>query len=263
MLVFLVLLASMRFRDCEDYFGISQMEIKVNGVTLRAADYNENDKILTLLTAESGKITASVKGVKKSGAKLKFAAQPFCFAEFVLAQRGGKYTVIGASEAESFYDLRTDITKFYAASAAAEAALNLTFEGDGDREIFYELLKTFSKMCQDDEKLALIEFLTFSLKRAGYGLALETCVHCGGGLFGKDKLRFDFDAGAFTCFDCGDGAGASRVTYNVLRKTDGRTFEQDFITEDGEKRALRLLREYFSYKLSFAFKSLSEYIRLI
>ncbi len=239
------------------------MEVKVSGVTLRAADYNENDKIITLLTAESGKITAAVKGVKKAGAKLRFAAQPFCFAEFVLARRGEKYTVIGAAEAESFYDLRTDVNKFYAASAAAEAALNLTFEGDGDREILYKLLKTFSDMCGGDEKQALIGFLTFSLRRAGYGLALDNCVKCGTPLLGRDKLRFDFDAGAFSCYDCGEGAGASRVTYNVLRKIDGKNFEGDFITGDGEKRALRLLREYFSYKLNFAFKSLSEYIRLI
>ena len=48
---------------------------------LRAVDYGENDKILTLLSAEEGRITAGIKGVKKAGAKLKFAAQPFCFAE--------------------------------------------------------------------------------------------------------------------------------------------------------------------------------------
>ena len=91
------------------------MEVKVNALMLRAADYNENDKILTLLTAENGKITAGIKGVKKAGAKLKFAAQPFCFAEYILSKKGDKYTVINASETESFYDLRTDINKFYAA----------------------------------------------------------------------------------------------------------------------------------------------------
>ena len=64
------------------------MEIKVNALMLRAADYNENDKILTLLTAENGKITAGAKGVKKAGARLKFAAQPFCFAEYILSKKG-------------------------------------------------------------------------------------------------------------------------------------------------------------------------------
>ena len=43
--------------------------IKVNAVMLRATDYGENDKILTLLTAELGKISAGIKGVKKGGGK--------------------------------------------------------------------------------------------------------------------------------------------------------------------------------------------------
>ena len=238
------------------------MELVVNAVTLKAVDYNENDKILTLLTAERGKITAGIKGVKKAGAKLKFAAQPFCFAEFVLAKRGEKYTVINASECESFYDLRTDINKFYAASSAVEAANALTYEGDECREIFYPLVKTLSAMCTGDEKQPLIAFLLEVLKKSGYGISAENCANCGKPLLHENKLRFDLDAGAFACGECA-GAGASRVTYNVIRKLDGKSFEEDFITADGEKRALRLIREYFSYKLNFAFKSLSEYIRLI
>ena len=73
------------------------MEIKVNALMLRAVDYNEYDKMLTLLTAEYGKISAGIKGVRKPAAKLRFAAQPFCFAEYVLAKRGDKYTVINLS----------------------------------------------------------------------------------------------------------------------------------------------------------------------
>ncbi len=239
------------------------MEVKVNAVVLRAADYGENDKILTLLTAEAGKITAGIKGVKKAGAKLKFAAQPFCFAEYVLVRRGEKYTVINASENESFYDLRTDICKFYAASAALEVADALAYEGDGYPELFYSLVKTLSEICGGGESSALIKFLTGTLRRSGYAVALENCAECGKSLLNEEKLRFDFDAGAFTCFDCGQGAGASRVTYNVLRKLDGKSYEEDFITADGEKRALRLLKEYFAYKTDNSLKSLSEYIRLI
>ena len=239
------------------------MEQKVNALMLRAVDYNENDKILTLLTAELGKITAGIKGVKKAGAKLKFAAQPFCFAEYMLTKRGDKYTVIGCSETESFYDLRTDIMKFYAASAAAEAALALTFEGDECRDIFYEIVNTYSDMCSQDECLALIKFLTYALERSGYAISAEHCPHCGKSLSGEDKLRFDMAAGAFTCGDCGEGLGASRVTYNVLRKVAGKSYEADFITPDGQKRALRLIREYFVYKTDNQFKALSEYIRML
>lgn len=229
---------------------------------LRAVDYNENDKILTLLTAERGKISAGIKGVKKAAAKLKFAAQPFCFAEYVLSCRGERFTVINATECESFYDLRTDINKFYAASAVCEAANALTFEGDECREIFYDCVKTLSEMCAGNESTALIRFLLSALKASGYGINAESCAQCGAPLVGQDRLRFDMDAGSFTCGECGNHPGASRVTYNVIRKTQGKSFEEDFITADGEKRALRLIREYLSYKLNLAFKSLSEYIRL-
>ncbi len=239
------------------------MELIVNGLMLKSADYKENDKILTLLTAENGKITAGIKGVRKAKAKLKFAAQPFCFAEYVLSEKGGRYTVVNASECESFYDLRTDINKFYAASSAAEAANALTYEGEDCREIFTRLIKTLSEMCGGAESRALISFLLFALGGAGYAVTAENCAVCGAPLHGLNKLKFDMDTGSFTCGECGNGAGASRVTYNVLRMVQGKSYEQDFITPDGEKRALRLIREYFSYKLNASFKSLSEYIRLI
>ena len=67
------------------------MEKKTTAFVLRAVDYKENDKLLTLLSAEHGKITANLRGAKKPNAKLKFAAQPFSLVEFVLAERGGKY----------------------------------------------------------------------------------------------------------------------------------------------------------------------------
>ena len=40
------------------------MEIKTDAIVLRAADYKDADKILTLLTPSAGKLTAGIKGVK-------------------------------------------------------------------------------------------------------------------------------------------------------------------------------------------------------
>lgn len=239
------------------------MEIKVNALVLKATDYNENDKILTLLTAEYGKITAGIKGVKKPAAKLKFAAQPFCFAEYILSEKCGKFTVINCSECESFYDLRTDICRFYAACAVIEAAAALTFEGDGNAEVFYGSVRALTDMCSGGESLPLIRYLLFILGKSGYALSAGDCAVCGSALCGADKVRFDMDTGAFTCYECGTGAGVSRVTYNVLRYAEGKSCEEAFVTPDGEKRALRLIREYFAYKTDNPLKSLSEYIRLI
>lgn len=243
--------------------GNLTMDKVLNALMIRSADYGENDKILTLLTAEEGRITAGIKGVKKPNAKLKFAAQPFCFAEYVLSVKGDRYTVINCSECESFYDLRTDIDKFYAASAVCEAAGALSYEGSECAELFTLTVNALAEICSGEESRALISYLVGALKISGYGISAENCSECGKSLVGEDGLRFDMDTGSFTCADCGEGAKASRVTYNVLREICGKSYESDFITSDGEKRALRLLREYLSYKLGLQCKSLSEYIRLI
>ncbi len=237
-------------------------ELKVNALMIRATDYGENDRILTLLTAEAGKLTAGIKGVRKAGAKLKFAAQPFCFAEYVLVKRGERYTVIQASECESFFELRCDVNKLYAASSVCEAACALSFEGDDCSRIFYAAVRALSAMCGGDESMELIKFLLVALKSAGYGIGVENCTECGRPLTAEQRLRFDMDTGSFTCWECGDGAGTGGATYNTLRAAEGKSHVGE-CTAESEKRALRLLREYIAYKTDARCAGLSEYIRLI
>ena len=94
------------------------MEIKTEGIVLQSMDYKDNDKLLTLFSPTLGKILVGARGVKKPKAKLSFAVQPFCFAEYILAEKGGRYTLTGAYQYESFFSLRLDIVRFYAAIAA-------------------------------------------------------------------------------------------------------------------------------------------------
>ncbi|MBO5328139.1 MAG: DNA repair protein RecO, partial [Clostridia bacterium] len=90
------------------------MEVKTEAIVLKAVDYKDNDKLLTLFSPTLGKITAGARGVKKPTAKLAFATQPFCFAEYVLAEKGGRYTVTSAYLHESFFALREDVTRYFA-----------------------------------------------------------------------------------------------------------------------------------------------------
>ena len=62
-------------------------DLKYKGIVLAARDHKEKDKLVTLFTLEQGKITALLKGVKAPKAKLAFAAQLFCFGEFLLVTR--------------------------------------------------------------------------------------------------------------------------------------------------------------------------------
>lgn len=239
------------------------MELKVNALMLRAVDYRENDKILTLLTPDHGKLTAGIKGVKKAGAKLKFASQPFCFAEYLLAEKGGKYTVVGASEVESFYDLRTDIQKFYAGATVMEVANAFCYEGQDGGVLFPLCVRALSQICTEDTSSTLIAFLLQASRQAGYALHMGDCIVCQNSLLTSDKMRLDADAGAFTCWDCGTGLGTSGTTYHTLRKMAGLSYDPAYLSADGERRALRLLKEFLTYKTDDQFLALSEYLRLL
>ena len=92
------------------------MEEKISGIVLSGVNYGESDRIINILTP-NGVVSAKMKSVKKAGAKLKFASEPFCFAEFVFSVGKSLRTVIGASLIDSFYPVRMDIKKLYSASS--------------------------------------------------------------------------------------------------------------------------------------------------
>ncbi len=238
------------------------MEVKTDAVVLGATDYKDNDKLLTLFSPTLGKITAGIRGVKKPTAKLAFSAQPFCFAEYVLAEKGGRYTVTGAYLHESFFALRYDIVRFYAGCAAAEICRVILPENEEYESLFIafiECLKSLA-LAEDDPFEAVITFCLIALRESGYPLDLGYLEECEGDV--GDKLWFDFSDGRFTSFDrCVQGERASLSTYHVLRKCAGLDYDEA-VLEDGKKRALRLLKAFLSEKTEERFENLGELIRL-
>ena len=80
-------------------------EIKVRGIVIKATDYKDSDKLVTIFSAELGLIKARARGVKKAKAKLAFAVQPFAFIEFLLTEKGGFYTIINATSIDQFFNV--------------------------------------------------------------------------------------------------------------------------------------------------------------
>ena len=177
------------------------MEIKTDAIVLRAADYKDADKILTLLTPSAGKLTAGIKGVKKSGAKLAFSAQPFAFCEYVLAQKGGRYTVTSAYLHDGFFPLRTNITRYYAACAAMEIADELSAEGAENESLFVAAAQALRSLAYAEETESPAEivsaFLLTALFEAGYMIDLDGCGACGREIEENSVCYFDFSGGRF------------------------------------------------------------------
>lgn len=228
------------------------MEFKTDALLLRTADYGENDKMVTLLTADRGKIGAAMKGVKKANARLKFAAQPFCFAEYVLAEKSGRYTVVSASLYDGFFPLREDVNAYYAASVVAEACDKLLFEGMPGGALLVAAVTALKEFCEGEPPFPLIVFLLEALRLAGYPVVAELPKNVD-----TSPLFFDMASGSFSTEK---GTPASAVTYRTLRRALGHELPRE---QEGEKRALKLLYSYFAYQTDAELSSLPELIRLL
>lgn len=238
------------------------MDVKTDAIVLQSIDYKDNDKLLTLFSPALGKITAGIKGVKKPTAKLAFSVQPFCFAEYVLAEKNGRYTVTGAYLHESFFSLRYDIVRFYGACAAAEICRVILQENEKYEGLFVALIECLKQLSlvESDVAEALIAFILVVLQESGYPIDLGYLEETDGDV--GDRLWFDFADGRFAPFElCVQGKRASLSTYHVLRKCAGLSYEES-VCDGGAKRALRLLKAYLTEKTEERYENLSELIRL-
>lgn len=236
------------------------MEEKANGIVLSSVSVGENDKILNIFTLEKGTVSAKIKGVKKAGAKLKFAAEPFCFAEFVFSASGDKRTVIGASLTDSFYPIRNDVFRFYCGGVVLEFIKRFAKEGLVSVELFLLSVETLKKLAYGKElpQSALAAFIVAALKICGYALDLSGCSKCGETPVGR--CFFDWSRGGFFCYDCYEGGGreVKDSTFSALQKAE----KGEGLSIDQSIAALRLLEFYLAARPEERINSLKELLKI-
>ena len=174
----------------------------VKGVVLSSCDYKEKDKLVELFSLELGKITAVLKSCKSPNAKLKFAFQPFCFAEFSVIKNGKFYQVIDAKQIDSFFDLTLDLNTYYLSSLVLElTSISIDFE-EQNPQLFLLLLNTLKHICYDNISAHLVtaKYSQDILSMLGYKVDYTKCVNCGTQYLGR--LFLNLDTGAFVCNNC-------------------------------------------------------------
>ncbi|MBO5776771.1 MAG: DNA repair protein RecO [Clostridia bacterium] len=111
------------------------MEIKTQALCLKAIDVGESNKLLTLFSAEYGKIVAQIRSIKSPKSKLKACAMPLCFGEYILNKKGNFYTVTGCTVEENFFDSWTSVERYSASQIVLEALDKLNVEGEADPRV--------------------------------------------------------------------------------------------------------------------------------
>ena len=85
------------------------MLITTKGLVIKVMDIRDNDRLITILTADLGLIKAFVSGAKKASNKNHANTSLFCYSDFSLSKSGDTYKVKESILISSFFNIGTDI----------------------------------------------------------------------------------------------------------------------------------------------------------
>jgi DNA repair protein RecO (recombination protein O) len=192
--------------------------IRVDAIVLRHQDFGEADRLLTLLTAEMGKLTAIAKGVRKLSSRKAGHLEPFTRASLLLARGHGLYIVTQAETLDSFQSLREDLPRIGYASYVVELLDRFTYE-EGENQAMFRLLKeTLGRLDEGSQiQLALHYYELRLLDLLGFRPQLFQCVVCQEEIKAEDQF-FSCELGGVLCPACGkQKPGAVPVSLTTLK----------------------------------------------
>ncbi len=178
------------------------MEEKVCGLVIRETDYRENDKILTVITKELGKISICARGVRNSRSKNASAVRFLCYTEFVVS--GGKnnfYYMTQCTLIQSFYKISEDFVKLSLATYLAQLAADIMPECSESEKTLSLILNTFYVIANTHKDLSLVKgaFELRLMAEQGYMPDFDCCNNCGEI---TSPMFFDVAGGVMLCPAC-------------------------------------------------------------
>ena len=222
--------------------GEGMAEEKTLGIVVKTADYGENNRMLTLLTPQRGILSVSAAGVRKSGARLKLAAEPFTYGTYELFASPHRYRLIGFSLMDAYYPLRTDLTRLGEGALMLELCRAAMAPGEDLFRLLVEGL-AYASYSAEIENLSAA-FLARYLGVMGIFPQLERCIYCGKAL--GEKAYFSVLEGAVTCgcFLPADARPIRQGTLSALKLlAEGTRMDQIALPPAGREGAFRLMEQ--------------------
>lgn len=186
------------------------MQYTVDGLVIREVEAGENDKRITLLTADRGKITVSAKGARSLKSKYMNAISLFTYGNYEITERAGFSWLGGASVNEPFYPIRDNIDRLALASYIVDVAGELSGAEEPAEEMLKLTLNTLYAIANDLKPYEQIKavFEVRAMAISGYMPMLDFCDLCGGD---KSALAYlDIMNGVLKCEDCIHKLNASK-----------------------------------------------------
>jgi DNA repair protein RecO (recombination protein O) len=230
---------------------------KAAALVIRATDFSETSRVVTLWTRELGKVRALAKGGRRLKSNFDVALDLLTVCGIVLLRKSsGSLDLLTEAQAqERFPRLREDLSALNAAYYVAEMLNDWTQDYDPHAILFDEALATLRNLGQPEVLTGpcLAHFELVLLRELGYGPALDFCPVCGEELAGPG-LAFSAAGSGALCAHCQtmqrDRRPLSNAAWQTLKKLQQageswREVQDPYLR--GEVR--QILNDYVTYSL--------------
>ncbi len=227
----------------------------IDGLVVRVRDYGDNDRYLSVLTAERGRITILAKGSRSLKGPQTAISQLYSHANFEYYRRGEFNILKGGALHNSFYALSSDIDRLNLASYLCDVACEVTDEGEEATRLLRLMLNSLYAIAHERYPMELIKG-AFEIRIAamsGYEPDLAACAVCGR----PEAAHYYLNVmnGSLHCADCFQKSGTSAPKYSPNAYDDLRESELLFFLTPAVRAALLYcleapLSRLFSFELT-------------
>ena len=226
-------------------------------IVIRTRDFDDADKILTLLTREEGKVTAIAKGARRPRGRFAAGAQIFTQIKASLYHGRNMDTLSQVDIVESFRHLREDLERMAYGSYVCELMDEMVKEKQRYESTYLLLLTTLHLLnepsLEPEPHRRAYELKLLSMM--GFRPSLEACVVCSAPLPASPQVRFAPALGGVLCPTCpSEGEVIHRMARGTLetmkRLLDGDIRRAGVVRIAGDMAAEmdRVLGDYISHR---------------
>ncbi len=178
------------------------MNFSIRGLVLRDSDRNDNDKLLTVLTSERGRITVMAKGAHSIKSRALSGTQLFTYSDMELYEKGGFYWLREATAIDAFMGISKSVEKMSLAAYIADLAYEFSGEDEAAEDILKLTLNAYYALANDMRPTSQIKgaYELCAAGLSGYMPNVSGCRRCKKEY--AETMYMDVMNGRILCEEC-------------------------------------------------------------
>ncbi len=247
--------------------------ITAKGLIVKETDFNEADKMLTVMTDSYGLLHAKASGIKSLKRKELSGAKPFLYSEFTFSQKGESLNLREATMIHSFLDIKNSLTNLALGFYILDVLGNIAMDNQPNEPLLRLTLNTLFALNQGKKDAALIKG-AYEMKVAdieGFTPHAFECMECGNELENEKFCYFDVLNGGILCKDCclGEERNILKISMstfsaiNYILDADIKSFLAFDLSPEAREEFAKICEKYFLAQSDFHPKTLTYYKKVM